>query len=98
MPVEVTAMKNTPSKRASLLIAAWYRCSSSGPGGLGMFVLTSSTMPARGDCYWRKSDSDPVQAAGPTGRNMQDHARTVTGSVSKVFDGTDRGTCIRHVP
>ena len=29
MPVEVTAMKNTPSKRASLLTAAWYRRSSS---------------------------------------------------------------------
>src|SRR5580693_9078037 len=26
MPVELTAMKNTPSKRASLLIAAWYCC------------------------------------------------------------------------
>src|SRR6266849_3685756 len=29
MPVEVTAMKNTPSKRGSLLTAAWYRRSSS---------------------------------------------------------------------
>src|SRR5580692_5259469 len=45
MPVELTAMKNTPSKRASLLIAAWYCCSSSSPGGFIMFVLTHSTMP-----------------------------------------------------
>ena len=52
-------MKNTPSNRASLLIAAWYRCSSSGPANPVMFVLTSSTMPARGDHYWRKSDSHP---------------------------------------
>ena len=59
MPVELTAMKNTPSKRASLLIAAWYCCSSSSPGGFIMFVLTHSTMPARGDYYWRKSDSHP---------------------------------------
>src|SRR5258708_17958977 len=66
MPVELTAMKNTPSKRASLLIAAWYCCSSSRPDspdrpcGLVIFVLTHSTMPARGDYYWRKSDSHPA--------------------------------------
>ena len=53
-------MKNTPSNRASLLMAAWYRCSSSGPANPVMFVLTSSTMPARGDYYWRKSDSHPL--------------------------------------
>src|SRR5580693_517936 len=63
MPVELTAMKNTPSKRASLLIAAWYCCSSSRPGGFIMFVLTHSTMPARSDYYWRKSDSHPRRAA-----------------------------------
>jgi hypothetical protein len=34
-----------------LLIAAWYCCSSSSPGGFIIFVLTPSTMPARGDCY-----------------------------------------------
>ena len=29
-----------------------------------MFVLTHSTMPARGDYYWRKSDSHPGSISG----------------------------------
>src|SRR5260370_6851048 len=79
MPVELTAMKNTPSKRASLLIAAWYCCSSSSPDspdtpcGLAIFVLTHSTMPVRGDYYWRKSDSHPPgYAANPDRRCQRD--------------------------
>jgi len=83
MPVELTAMKNTPSKRASLLIAAWYCCSSSrpdrpdGPCGLVIFVLTHSTMPARGDYYWRKSDSHPAGYAAD--RDRRHHRDIVCG-------------------
>jgi hypothetical protein len=50
-------------------------------------VLTCSTMPARGDCYWRKSDNDPGSACWPrtltaSGRRRRHHSRTVTGNVT----------------
>src|SRR6266851_3660708 len=45
MPVEVTAMKNTPSKRGSLLTAAWYRRSSVSPRG---DTLPPGAPPPRG--------------------------------------------------
>src|SRR5260370_35607233 len=95
MPVELTAMKNTPSKRAALLIAAWYCCSSSRPDSpdrpcrLVIFVLTHSTMPARGDYYWRKADSHPAGDAAD--RDRRYHRDIVADSNQKnLFFWTER--------
>ncbi len=48
-----------------------------------MFVLTHSTMPARGDYYWRKSDSHP-----PPGRNA---GRGGGGAIGGIIGDIVRG-------
>src|SRR5580704_12894572 len=48
-----------------------------------MFVLTHSTMPARGDYYWRKSDSHPRQAAT---RAAEAGARSAVSSATSCAD------------
>src|SRR5260370_16732828 len=74
MAGELAGMKATPSKGGSLVVGGWYWWWSSRPDspdrpcGLVIFVLTHSTMPARGDYYWRKSDSHPVGDAADRDR------------------------------
>jgi hypothetical protein len=72
-------MKNTPSKRESLLTAAWYRCSSS-----MLMLLTPSTMPARPDCYWRESD---IQLSQHMGASPAAEAGAVGGIIGNIMRG-----------
>src|SRR5260370_6206267 len=84
MPVEVTAMKNTPSKRGSLLTAAWYRRSSVSPRG---DTLPPGAPPSRGippDPHGPDPDGPrPPRAATPVTLSVMplpcQPARTRTG-------------------